>query len=99
MTFAVRGFGDYLTLSFVTRNDEQTGLYLFAFTMSQALSRLALGAVPSVLAPVFSKVKHDETRHAEVMTRAMHAYAVIGVLPIVLQASLAWPMFHLMLNA
>lgn len=99
LTLAIRGFGDYLTLSFITRDDNQTGLYLFAFNMSQALSRLSLGSLPAVVAPVFSKVKHDEDRHADVVISAIHSFAAIGVLPIVLQMVLAEPMFRLFFAA
>ena len=99
LTLAFRAFGDYLTLSFVTRDDNQTGLYLFAFTVSQAITRLTVGALPSVLAPVFSKVKLEEARHAEIMTRSMHMFAAMGALPLVMQAALAWPLFRLVLAA
>jgi O-antigen/teichoic acid export membrane protein len=73
-------------------------LYYYAFVMAQGLSRLALGAGPAVLAPVFSKVKHDEARHASIMIRSLHMFATIGVLALVMQAAMTWPLFRLFLN-
>jgi O-antigen/teichoic acid export membrane protein len=98
LTIAVRSYGDYLTLS-LTRDERETGLYYYAFMMSQALARLALASIPSVLGPAFSKLKEDEARHAAAVTSGIHMFAIIGVLPIVLQAALAWPLFRLFFHA
>ena len=97
LTLAARGFADFLTLSF-TRDEHETGLYFYAFVAAQSLSRLALGAGPSVLAPVFSKVKHDEARHADILIKAIHMFAAMGVLTLTMQAAMTWPLFRLFLN-
>jgi O-antigen/teichoic acid export membrane protein len=97
VTISIRTYGDYMSLS-LTRSKYETGLYFYAFVMSQALARLALASIPSVLAPVFAKLKDDENRHTSTVISAMHMFAVIGALPLALQAVLAWPLFRLFLH-
>jgi O-antigen/teichoic acid export membrane protein len=97
LTLSARGVSDYLTLSF-TRDEHETGLYFYGFVMAQAVARLALGAGPAVLGPVFSKVKHDQARHADIMIRAIHMFASIAILAIVMQAAMTWPLFRVFLN-
>ncbi len=98
LTMSLRSFGDYLMLSFL-RSATETGLYYYAFVMALALARFTLGTAPTVLGPVFSKLKADEARHADFLIRAMHTYAAIGTLPVVMQMVLAWPLFRVFLAA
>src|SRR5207249_1763416 len=46
---------------------------------------------------VFSKVKQETARHADIMTTSVHLAATLGTLPLVLQAVLSWPLFRLVL--
>ncbi len=96
LTMAARGVGDYFMLS-IARDKTETGLYYFAFITAQAMARLSLRACcRHSLATVFSKIKYDETRRVSVFIRAVHIFAIVGVLPLVMQATLAWPIFRLM---
>jgi lipopolysaccharide exporter len=97
LTISARGMGDYLTLSF-TRSKYETGLYFYAFTIAIGLAKQTMSVIPGVLAPVFSKVKHDEHVHAQTIIRAMHMCMMITILPIVVQALVAQPFFNLFLN-
>lgn len=98
LAITTRASADYLTLSF-TRGEHETGLYYYAFNMSQGFGRLFLGVLPFVVAPVIAKVRHDPQRHAQAVTRSMHALAALATLPMVLQIVLAWPLFRLILQA
>jgi O-antigen/teichoic acid export membrane protein len=96
-TMVARGVGDYLVLSF-TQSKYNAGLYYYGFTMCAGLMKMTLGTLPNVLTPVLSKVQHDEQRHADMLTRATHTFAILGTLPIAMQGVLAWPLFRLFLD-
>lgn len=97
LTLALRGQGDYILLGILS-NARQTGLYFFAFSISATLARLATNGFSFVLTPVLAKLDDDHKRRTAAITRALYAFAVIGMLPIILQAVLAWPVFRLFLQ-
>jgi PST family polysaccharide transporter len=79
-------------------NEDQTGLYSFAFMLSAQANGLIASQLGTVLQPIFGKLGHDPLRQSEAFLRVLRTIGAVAVPMTLVQAALARPLFELVLQ-
>lgn len=79
-------------------NEDETGLYSFAFMLSAQANGLIASQLSTVLQPIFGRLAHDPLRQAQAFIRVLRTIGAVAVPMTLVQAALARPLFELVLE-
>ncbi len=79
-------------------NEDETGLYSFAFMLSAQANGLIASQLSTVLQPIFGRLGHDPVRQAQAFLRVLRTIGAVAVPMTLIQAALARPLFELVLE-
>lgn len=79
-------------------NENQTGLYAFAFMLSAQANGLVAAQLGTVLQPIFGRLAQDPARQAQAFLRVLRTIGAVAVPMTLVQAAVSRPLFELLLE-